>query len=378
MRKYAKAIRATVVFATSAMFLLWLVGCSFIESIIGGKKSGDILPHLISEEEKEENPVRPIDSLTKTRGFTAKNVAAQYDELLDIVYAGGEKCRPDFTDASDEVVRVYNAAVRVLNRYIRNDFTEYERVHAIHDYLSYFIKYDFDLLQNAGNASGDDPAFRLDGVFVNGKAVCDGFSKAFLLLCGIEQIRCIRITGLYNMEGTNINHAWNKVQVDGVWYNVDTTMDAWHVYTDSGDTPTSLLCHGYFLISDDLITEPLTGRHVQSGKDDVNYECTQTYDFYRNTPSGIGTQSMEVTSGAELNELFEQIKKKKRAVGKIELKLNFPEYDKSNLARPDAYASYIAAAYKKVSDTDFVLDAENGTYPYQRYPDGVFVFLIYK
>ena len=65
-------------------------------------------------------------------------------------------------------------------------------------------------------------------------------------------------------------------------------------------------------------------------------------------------------------------------MGKIELKLNFPEYDKSNLARPDAYASYIAAAYKKVSDTDFVLDAENGTYPYQRYPDGVFVFLIYK
>lgn len=353
-------------------------GCTTIRALLGKAKSADPQPHLITEAEKESNPSRPIDVLSSTRGFSATTLSDQFDELLEIVYAGADGgSKPDFTDALDGVEGIYNTAVGILNRYIRNDFSEYERVHAIHDYLAYYVAYDFALLES-DNIATDDPSFRLDGVFVHHKAVCDGFSKAFALLCGIEQIRCIRVTGVYDLDGTEINHAWNKVNVSGRWYNVDASMDAWHVYTDSSSTPASLLNHGYFLISDDAIRETLTGRHKQSADDPVNYACTDNYNFHAVTALGVGSYSMEIKSQEQLNDVFTQVKKSKRKIGKIEVKLNFADYDASNLNREDAYVTQIAAAYKKVNDADFAMDAANKVYPYQRYPNGVFVFLIYK
>ena len=65
-------------------------------------------------------------------------------------------------------------------------------------------------------------------------------------------------------------------------------------------------------------------------------------------------------------------------IGKLELKLDFPEYDKVNLKRPDAYLMQISAAYSKIKDCDYRFDSASGIYPYYRYPQGVFVFLIYK
>lgn len=356
-------------------------GCSLFK-----KNSGDILPHLISEDDAEASPVRPVDSLADTSGFLSDTKEEQYDELIEILY---NNCRPDFTDAFDEVKSIYDSAVQVLNRYIRNDFSEFERVHAIHDYLAYYIEYDFDLLDNADAADGSEAAFGLEGVFLNKKAVCDGFTKAFRLFCGIEQIRCIRVTGQYNMDGVAINHSWNKVRVSGIWYNVDATMDSWHVYTGS-DERTDIMNHGYFLISDEAIREPLTGRHTQIiheydyddgeqiSPDIVNYECNRNYEFHRATSLGLGSYSMEITSQEELNDVFALIKKSKRKVGKVELKLSFDGYDKSNLNRADAYLTQITEAYNKAKPYDFAFDTANGVYPYQRYPNGVFVFLIYK
>ena len=56
----------------------------------------------------------------------------------------------------------------------------------------------------------------------NHYAVCDGYSRAFLLLCEKEGIESIVVsgTGLINME----NHAWNYVKMDnGKWYAIDVT-----------------------------------------------------------------------------------------------------------------------------------------------------------
>ncbi|MDR3074775.1 MAG: hypothetical protein LBU30_01895 [Candidatus Methanoplasma sp.] len=53
-------------------------------------------------------------------------------------------------------------------------------------------------------------------------AVCDGYSKAFLLLCEKENIDCVIVLGtaVPRME----NHAWNYVKMDnGSWYAIDVT-----------------------------------------------------------------------------------------------------------------------------------------------------------
>lgn len=367
-----KILRKTTVllmcFAIAALFC----GCSLF-----AKPSPDLKPHLIAESDAESEPVRPIDSC-ETLEFKTTAKESQLDELLNIVYKPqtGVGHKPDFSQTADEVKEVYDAAVSILDRYIRNDYSEFERVHAIHDYLAYYTEYDYELA-SLSRPDSSDPAFGLVGALINHKAVCDGFSKAFLLLCGIEQISCIRITGGYNADGVNINHAWNKVCVGGVWYNVDATMDSWHVITD-GKTTTDLLGHGYFMLSDADMKATLTGRHTEDDNLLNNRECNKTYDFYGTTALGIGDYAMEITSQEQLNDVFARIKKSKRKIGKVELKLNFPEYAASNLEREDAYVRQISEAYGKVSDRDFVFEPSNGAYPYQRYPNGVYIFLIYK
>lgn len=372
-------LKSIILGALAGAAVIVLVGgvLYYFFNTVAVRKSADVQPHLISESEAETYPVRPIDSMP-TKGFEAKNsLVVQLDEMVDMVYAGGDAHKPDLTDAMDEVKQTYAAAERVLNRYIRNDFTDYQKVHAIHDYLAYYTEYDFDLLASTGgNGTGNNPAFRVDGVFLNKIAVCDGISKAFMLLCGMEQIRCIRVTGEYVQGESTQAHAWNKVYLDGDWYNVDVTMDMFHVNT--GKERIDVLNHGYFLVSDEQITDSMAGRHVRSHNDAVDYACNKTYDFYSATPLGIGDYTMEITSQEDLNEVFAAVKNSKRKIGKLELKLNFSGYDKSNLSLADAYLPQIKEAYGKVRDADFALSEKNGAYPYQRYPDGVFVFLIYR
>ena len=55
-------------------------------------------------------------------------------------------------------------------------------------------------------------------------AVCDGYSKAFMLLCRQYDIPCIMDMGSALPITKNVGHAWNYVQMeDGAWYAVDVT-----------------------------------------------------------------------------------------------------------------------------------------------------------
>ncbi|MBQ7706391.1 MAG: hypothetical protein IJT72_01270 [Lachnospiraceae bacterium] len=50
-----------------------------------------------------------------------------------------------------------------------------------------------------------------------GKTVCAGYSKAFQML--------MNSCGILTVGVTSENHAWNKVRLAGIWYNVDVTWD---------------------------------------------------------------------------------------------------------------------------------------------------------
>lgn len=367
-----KHLRKLAILAFAALFAATALGCSLFR-----EKSEEILPHLISEEESESEPVRRAELLTDTKGFSAKTTNEQFDELVDILYNG---YRPDFGKAQPVVKQVYEKAMDILNRYVKNDFSDYERVHAMHDWLVYYVKYDFELAENPSAADSNNRSFRLDGALLYNKAVCDGYAKAFALMCGIEQIPCIRVLGRFTgPNGIPENHAWNKVQLNGKWYNLDSTMDAFHLETSSGKYE-RILNHGYYLLSDADISDSLTGRHEQTGTVPslVDYPCEESYDFHSQENLGIGSYKMTVTSQNELNGIFEKVKDANGKIGKLELKLDFPEYDKVNLKRPDAYLMQISAAYSKIKDCDYRFDSASGIYPYYRYPQGVFVFLIYK
>ncbi len=113
----------------------------------------------------------------------------------------------------------YERAKIILREIITDKMSEYEKVLAIYEYLVEAVAYDYDAI--AAGAGKEDVCYYLEGVFETGRAVCDGKSKAFVLLCGIEGIECKRAFG-DSLEG-GAGHAWNYVSVSGNWYLVDTT-----------------------------------------------------------------------------------------------------------------------------------------------------------
>lgn len=77
----------------------------------------------------------------------------------------------------------------------------------------------------AGNLRGSFKYFSVDG---SGRhvVVCEGYARAYLYLLQRMGIKAIFIGGAAVEEGKgDILHAWNKVQIDGKWYNADPTWD---------------------------------------------------------------------------------------------------------------------------------------------------------
>lgn len=100
-------------------------------------------------------------------------------------------------------------------------------------------------------------AHEAHGVFVDGKAVCEGFARAFQILCEVNGVECVCVFGDgVTSEGTE-GHMWNYVKLDdGKWYAVDVT---WNENTNSDDY---LFCG----LKTRVFGERFEDTHIPSGK----------------------------------------------------------------------------------------------------------------
>lgn len=96
----------------------------------------------------------------------------------------------------------------VFDSIIKDGMSEYDKAKAIHDWIVNNCYYDFNL--DYGFES-----FTPYGIFKNRYAVCDGYTYGFRHLAIWAGLECERYTAG--------NHSWNRVKVDGEWYNVDCT-----------------------------------------------------------------------------------------------------------------------------------------------------------
>ena len=98
--------------------------------------------------------------------------------------------------------------------------TQKEMALAIHDLLCEHITYTID------ESTNDDD--RCVGALLNGKANCDGYADAYMLLCGLKGIEARLWHGddlNYDDPLDDRGHLWNLVLLDGVWRSVDVTWD---------------------------------------------------------------------------------------------------------------------------------------------------------
>lgn len=239
------------------------------------------------------------DNVKKDRNFYIDDVketmSVSTSNMLYKAVAWGYK--PVFMGSqADNLQQIYDNAKDALSDIVSDEMSEYEKVHAIYDYIIYNVRYDHDCANAedayvSGNLSLNEKmkyyGYYLEGIFLDKfykkdmHAVCDGKSKAFVLMCGIEGITAVRISGKASSDGQNFGgHAWNKVLLDlngtgnKEWYFVDTT------WGDVGDDSKEFLSHAYFLLSDDEVKNthvenPGHGYPKEEGKFD--YYAHETY-----------------------------------------------------------------------------------------------------
>lgn len=104
----------------------------------------------------------------------------------------------------DEVVNSVTAATKSLS-------SQFEAELYIHDFICNNTAY---------NINGKY-IYSAYGALVDKNAVCEGYSKAFALLCSKAGINSFLVRGVSKEQ----NHMWNTVNIDNAWYNIDVTWD---------------------------------------------------------------------------------------------------------------------------------------------------------
>ena len=125
---------------------------------------------------------------------------------------------PNFVYDNSYAEAYFIQAKNILRNIITNDMSEIEKIKSIYDYIAYNYSYDYDALKV--NDRSLYACQYIDGLFNQGRVVCEGFAKVFSMLCAIEGIEAVYTQG-YPDVGSG--HAWNYVNINDNWYTVCTT-----------------------------------------------------------------------------------------------------------------------------------------------------------
>ena len=297
------------------------------------------------------------DNVKKTRNFyidgVKETMSVSTSNMLYKAVAWGYK--PVFMGSqADNLKQIYDNAKDALSYIVSDEMSEYEKVHAIYDYIIYNVRYDHDCANAedkyvSGNLSLNEKmkyyGYYLEGIFLNKfykkdmHAVCDGKSKAFVLMCGIEGIAAVRISGKASSDGKNFGgHAWNKVLLDlngtgdKEWYFVDTT------WGDVGDDSKEFLSHAYFLLSDDEVKNT----HVENPGHDYP-KAEGKFDYYAHeTYTSSGTEYNYVITNRNLaaQQMARALKTlPKSTIVEFEFAFSLTKYAAENYAKEAMKAS---------------------------------------
>lgn len=130
-------------------------------------------------------------------------------------------------DELDEMKSKFNAVLDKAVADAPKNSSQYELELYANDYIVNNCEYDYDSLESETILKNENDAY---GVFVDKKAVCEGYARAFQLLCNRLGIDCVNITGY----GDDMLHQWNCALIDGEWYYVDVT---WNDESQECDFP---------------------------------------------------------------------------------------------------------------------------------------------
>lgn len=139
----------------------------------------------------------------------------------------------------------------------------------LHDYLVQNYAYD-TAHADPENPESNNPMgewFCSGGLLLNQIGVCQAYAYLYMYIMNLYDIPCTVLSS------TELNHAWNLIQIDGTYYHTDVTWD--------DPTPDLLgqVLHENFLLSDEGIRA--TGHKSENSDepvwDNVGIVCDKTY-----------------------------------------------------------------------------------------------------
>lgn len=154
-----------------------------------------------------------------------------YVSEVDVVYTLDENDREARKDLRDRRLEAICSEADA-------GWSDYEKFKYIHDTLIFNCSYD----------ESEADSYTAYGCLVKGSAVCEGYSKALMLACNKLGIECLPVVGQgIDDDGGTQGHIWNKVKLDGKWYNTDLTWDD-PIFTSADN----YVRYDFFAITDEL------------------------------------------------------------------------------------------------------------------------------
>ena len=173
---------------------------------------------------------------------------------------GGRGIDQDMSTVTDAVTKRVTEA---------NEKTStYEKLLTVHDWLTKNNAYN-EAAANGGPNHADRTPWEAISALTSDETlqpVCEGYARAFKLICDQMNIPCVLVSGTVNSGA----HMWNYVQMEnGKWYAVDVTWDDPVGGSSTGNVSNSER-HDYFLVGSNTKVDGATtfdGNHNATSND---------------------------------------------------------------------------------------------------------------
>lgn len=153
-------------------------------------------------------------------GHTMIAMGGGSTQIYDISYSESEKAYVGEVSGSGgygEKRYRYQEATKKLDEVIRSlnldGKSDYDKFKAVTNWIVSNVRYDDD---NETKYQHD-----LTGAVLDGLAVCDGYAGTFYYMANAVGLKALFEDGIDN--DNRIRHAWNLVQIDGIYYYADPT-----------------------------------------------------------------------------------------------------------------------------------------------------------
>ena len=165
----------------------------------------------------------------------------------------------------DSVQAQIDAAAQEYLNSLPEGASDYQKVKAAYEYIIRTTDYNLNSIQNQN----------IQSVFLYHISVCAGYSRALQYLLAKAGVWCAYIEGTTGPDSEG--HAWNLVNIDGVYTFVDPSWGDPTYGEDATDASRLDIIYDYLCLTSD---ELLRARHIPDGSYEVPVCTDRTYDYY--------------------------------------------------------------------------------------------------